>query len=316
MRKTVHFCLASHDEVLFRSEDDYNYAFNCLALASLQTESRLLGESFMSDHYHACIQTDSLYELIKQTRYAYTRRFNAKYHRLGRLGEMGAFSLELDGIRHITTALSYVFRQGLHHGFCTTAYEYQHSSINCIFRKELGKEKDYALISSWLRYKYLPDGVKLPDGYRMSSSGLILREDIVDSKYVEELFITPKAFQYYMTRMSDNSWIREQKEEDPNRKPITLGLIEKATKLNQEELIRNEFGKVNRSMMTDTKLCQLIDQKIVPEYKADSIYEISVNKRKEIADNLLKRYNLRFSNGEHEFVTDQQLVRCLALKKE
>ena len=42
MRKTYHVSLSSHDEVLFRNEADLIRGFNCLALATLETDSRLL----------------------------------------------------------------------------------------------------------------------------------------------------------------------------------------------------------------------------------------------------------------------------------
>ena len=41
MRKTCHLCLSSHDEVMYRSEADLIIGFNCLAIAVLETESRI-----------------------------------------------------------------------------------------------------------------------------------------------------------------------------------------------------------------------------------------------------------------------------------
>lgn len=49
MRKTVHLCLSSHDEVLFRNEADLIAGFNCFAVATLTTESRALAEGRSSD---------------------------------------------------------------------------------------------------------------------------------------------------------------------------------------------------------------------------------------------------------------------------
>ena len=87
MRKTVHLCLSSHDEIMYRSEEDLNMGFNCLALAVLETESRLLAEGFMTTHHHNLVQTDRYKELMYRSRYAYARYFNAKYSRTGQLGE-------------------------------------------------------------------------------------------------------------------------------------------------------------------------------------------------------------------------------------
>lgn len=59
MRKTVHLCLSSHDEVLFRNETDLAVGFNCFAVAALTTESRALAEGRMSTHHHSMAQSDN-----------------------------------------------------------------------------------------------------------------------------------------------------------------------------------------------------------------------------------------------------------------
>ena len=58
MKRTFHICLSSHDEVMFRDEDDYNRGFNTFALALYKTDSIGLVESFMSDHVHMLVQTE------------------------------------------------------------------------------------------------------------------------------------------------------------------------------------------------------------------------------------------------------------------
>ena len=57
MRKTYHLCLSSHEEVMFRSEADLCRGFNALALAILETDSRLLAEGFLTTHFHQLVQT-------------------------------------------------------------------------------------------------------------------------------------------------------------------------------------------------------------------------------------------------------------------
>lgn len=314
MRKTFHICLASHDEVLFRSEEDFNHAFNCFAVAAVLTESRVLGESFMSDHMHNCIQSDSPEKLMKRYRYAYTRYFNAKYHRHGRLGDRGYFMLEMEGLRHIMAGLSYVFRQGLHHGLCETAFAYPHSSVNCIFRKELGRDDEPRLIEDKSRYLYLPDHCSLSTKYRMSESGLLVREDIIDTQYVEELFITPKSFLYYMNRQSDEKWKDEQNDDNSKQAPVTLKMIESRVACSIDDLSRNEYGKVNKSHMTDQELCSYIDSIIVPRFNVFSIYGIPLRKRKELAEKILQKFSFGSHSGNGKYVTQKQVARCMVLE--
>lgn len=312
--KIYHLCLSSHDEVLFRSEEDFNYAFNCLALAALRTESRLLADSIMSDHIHFCSATKVPKEMMKCYRYSYTRRFNAKYMRRGRLGEDNAFILDMNGTRHITAGISYVLRQGLHHGLCSTAFEYQHSSVNCMFQKALGKSDAHGMMPENNRYLYLPEDLPIPVRYRMSESGLLYREDVIDTSFVESLFVTPRSFLYNMSRPSDIIWEEEQEKDSSQSKPITLSLIEAGVNADIQELKRNEFGKNNYSNLTDIELCRIIDNDIVPKYNARSIYELPLRKRKEIAEQLFTKYSKNAKNNSGKFATETQISRCLALK--
>lgn len=312
MRKTLHYCLASHDEVMFRSTEDLNWAFNCLAIAANETESRILGESFMSDHMHTGIQTDSLSEFSHKYRYPYTRFFNNKYHRSGRLGERNAFHLEMIGLKHISAGMSYIFRQGLHHGLTTTPFGYEHTSINKIFAKELGKIETQENLPRSSMWKFLPDHATVPDGWRMSPSGLLFREDVVDTKYVEELFITPKSFQYYMSRPTDEKWKAEQLEESEKCKPIDVGMIEKGVVSDVELLKRNEFGRPDLSRMTDLELCSLIDKQILPRMNVQTVYDLSISQRRSVGNSLWTKYG-KARNSSGKFVTAQQLKRCLII---
>ncbi len=124
---------------MFRSAEDLNMGFNCLALAAIGTESSLLAEGFLTTHYHGLLRTMSLEAVTRADRNAYSRYFNTKYHRRGRLAERKFFFIEIDGLHHTMAALNYVIRQGLHHGIAATPFGWPHCSANSFFRKDLGK---------------------------------------------------------------------------------------------------------------------------------------------------------------------------------
>lgn len=317
-RETVHVCVTSHDEVMFRCHEDYARAFNCFANTVFDTETRALAEGFMSNHYHICIQTDDTDEFIYRMRFSYARYFNSKYHRKGRLGDRNPFTLRVEGVKHQTACTSYIFRQGLHHGICTTPFEYPYNSVNVIFQKELGKSSPESLMPFSQRRNYLPGKCVIPDAVRMDVNGQLLREDVIDCKYVQELFISPKNFLYYMTRPSDDSWVNEQIQEKKDD-VITLDKIEKGTGDSSELLLKNEWGRVNYSHLTDLRLCEMIDNKYVPRFlKGDeekSIYLIPDQKRAEMADVIIADLrNASKLQNRKLFVTDEQLKRCLILK--
>ena len=328
MRKSYHLCLSSHDEVMCRSEEDLIMSFNCLAVAVLATESRILADGQMTTHFHAGVQTDSPTELVKRRRYSYTRYFNRKYSRSGRLAERVAFVSEIEGIRHLTAALSYIMRQGLHHGLTETPFGYTHCSSNVLFAKALGKQFPHREIAEKFRYKYLPEDVRIPLEFRMSSCGLLLREDIIDIGYAEEVFRTPQNFLYHMNRRSDDGWFEEQKKDDNGRPPVTLHTIEPfASSPEMEDMIRNEAGRVDRRRLTDIEMCKMIDCFYAPMIaKSDCdffpVYMLKDSKRAEMANRIwsdLKKKGAYLPepwNGllSSRTFTIPQLSRCAVVK--
>ncbi len=307
MRNTYHICLASHDEVLHRSVEDYIYDVNCFAVAVHRTETRALADSFMSTHNHSCVQTDDVSTLTRIRRNAYTRYFNAKYERTGRLGEPKCFITELEGIRRIVTAVSYVNRNPLHHGLTSTPFGYRFCSANAVFRKELGKEESAQAKRQAIRHRFLPRNCSLPDSFRIDESGMILQEDIIDVRYVEELFTTPRAYLYMMNRYSDEKWLKEQLDEDPSRPAVTLDMIEKAIQNETVERMQsNERGWVNYSSMTDLQVCGIIDNDYVPRCRKSSVYHLTDRERADIGNELWKFYGRKTS--------EKQIRRCLLIR--
>lgn len=322
MRKIYHLCRSSHSEVMFRNEADLIMGFNSLALAVLETDSRLIGEGFISTHHHKAVQTDSHRDLMRKERYTYTRYFNAKYSRRGSLGENVYFFMEVDGIHHLQTLLSYVLRQGLHHGLASTPFEYPHCSANTLFRKELGKDFTPPLIIGENRYQYLPEHRSVPVRYRMSDSGLLLREDIVDKEYAEEIYVTPRNFLFHMNRLTDEKDLADQRQEN-TLPPVTIDTVEHGVPgFDSKEALKFEQGRVNKTLMTDLELCHIIDDMIVPRFFKDnekqSIYLLSHGQRAKIGNDLFNESRQMFgSKGRNPFCSKRisipQIRRCLSL---
>ena len=319
MRKTVHLCLSSHDEVMYRSEEDLVMGFNCLALAVLETESRLLAEGFMTTHNHKLVQTDSIAELVKRERYAYTRYFNSKYKRKGRLGEKTPFSLDVEGVFHTQTAANYVLKQGLHHGLASTPFEYAHCSANAFFRKELGKSFTPQLLPDCSRYNFLPHCRTLPQQYRMAINGLILREDIIDTAYVEEIYITPRNFLYQMNRLTDERTVSEQTKEN-SLPPVTLERIENGVPgFDVRSALIFEQGRVDRKVLSDIELCSIIDKEYLPRLlEGGTIYDLPAHKRQSMGNALWTDFKHAFDRHWASPLSGRktdasQIRRCLAI---
>lgn len=304
MKKAYHICLSSGNEIYCRDNEDYIHCFNSLAIAIAETESVLLADSIMSNHIHECIRTSSLNEVIKRHRYKYARYFNAKYHRKGRLGERHAFTVELDGLYHTLAAISYVFRNPLHHGITATPLAYLHSSARVIFSKDIWSGSPKNIIPKHKQRTFLPSHNTCPEGYRMDTNGLILREDVIDTSDVEHLYGTPRAFLYYMNRLSGEEWQKEQKQDNVNATPITIRIIENGISMQtMEQMLRNEHGRNDYRKMSDINLCEFIDKNILPEIGKTSVYLLTASEKQKIAQFLYLQNRL----------PEAQIKRCLAM---
>ena len=311
MKKIYHISLASHDEVLFRNDTDLIRGFNSLALAALETDSQIIADGFPTTHFHTLVLTDAPEEVLRRTRFAYARYFNTRYKRIGRLGEKRGFILPIDGFYHTLAALNYINRQAIHHGLASTPFGYPHCSAGVFFAKQLGKQFSGELMPDHLRYKYLPKGVSIPTKYRMNAVGLLLREDILDTGFVESYYGTPRNYLYQMNRLGDEIFKQEQQDESPASPPITLSSIEKGiVGKGLSEILSQPNDKDLAYNITDIELCSIIDGTCLPRYcKVNSIYETTQAQRAKLYD--LIQNNLW--RARHKRTSEAQLKRCLCL---
>lgn len=304
MKKTYHLCLSAGNEVLFRDLEDYNRGFNCLALALYKTGSGGLVESFMSTHVHQLSQTDDPGGLMYNFRLSYCMYFNRKYHRQGKLGEDTHFTMEVVGYHHTLAAASYVLRNALHHGVSPLPYAYPHCSANAIFMKEMGKAPCSRLLDKRHFRNFIGKTAVYPDNYKMSESGVFLRETVLDIPQVENLFVTPRAFNWYMTRKSSEEWEAEQHKDKNGLPPINLVDIEKGVRTDSaEKMIVYESGKANYRKPSDIDICTDIDRNILPKYGKASIYMLTRQEKQNIAEYLYRTLHL----------PEDQIRRCLVM---
>ena len=304
MKKTYHLCLSAGDEVLFRDAEDYNRGFNCFALALFNTNSAGLVESEMSTHYHQLIQSANPDDFMHRFRLSYSMYFNRKYHRSGKLGEKNHFTMEVVGYNHILAAMSYVLRNPLHHGVAPIPYAYPYSSVNAIFMKEMGKVPCNGLLDRKYYHRFINRASQIPDNYVMSESGVFLRESVLDIPQVENLFVSPRSFNWHMTRKSSEEWELEQGRDNNNLPPINLSVIEKGISITPTgEMLVNENGRSNYRRPSDIDVCTEIDNNILPMYSKDSVYQLSRHEKQQIAEYLYRTLHI----GE------SQIKRCMAM---
>lgn len=306
MKKTYHICLSAGEEVMFRDLEDYNRGFNCFALALYKTGSTGLAESFMSTHAHQMVQTEDPKEFMHCFRHPYSIYFNHKYQREGRLGEKMHFSMEVVGYHHTIAAVSYTLRNALHHGVAPTPYGYPHNSANAIFRMEMGKFLTEELLPEKSYARFIGKRQEYPGHYKMTKGGVFTRESVLDIPQMENLFGTPRAFNFYMTRKSSEEWEAEQSKDENGSAPINLPAIEQGVDMQSlERMSLFESGKADYRKLSDIDLCMKLDMIARNRYHKHSVYQLTHKEKKEIAEMLYRKLHL----------SEAQIRRCLVFPK-
>jgi hypothetical protein len=230
--------------------------------------------------------------------------FNRKYHRCGKLGEKNHYTMEVVGYNHMIAAMSYVLRNSLHHGVAPIPYAYPYSSVNSIFMKEMGKEPCNGLLDRRYYHRFINRASAIPDNYVMSENGVFLRESVLDIPQVENLFVSPRAFNWHMTRKSSEEWELEQGRDNNNLPPINLSVIEKGINITTlGDMLVNEKGKSNYRRPSDMDVCAEIDNNILPMYSKDSVYQLSRQEKQQIAEYLYRTLH----------ISECQIKRCLVM---
>ena len=286
---------------MYRDEEDFTRGINCLCLAAHKTQSTLLAYSFMSNHVHLGVRTEYPDQLMKSFRYPYNRYFNSKYKRSGVLGERDYFKIEIEGLYHLLIAIAYILRNPLHHGVAATPFGYRYSSISALFKEEMGCFTAPDLLPRKTQYRFLPEGVNLPYGFKMDTSGLIIPESVIDVADLEHQFSTARTFLYYMNRLTSDAWKSEQMQDKSSTPLISLESIESGVRTqNIKTLLSNEHGRQNYYAKSDIDLCKEIDSRLSDE----TIYTLTDSQIRALANQILREGRVQY----------EQLKRCLAGK--
>lgn len=303
MKESYHICYTSHNEVMFRDREDHGMFVNLMALEAWRMKTEILTDAEMSTHIHQNVFTADPVPYGARLRMSYTKYFNRKYDRKGRMGEPGIFTLKVQGLNHQITLNNYVLRNGQHHNASQTAFGYAFCSIREQFSAELGYTAPSPAITSRSTMRaLLPQHADFPDWFVMDENGVFLRSSFMEIRQVELFYVSPRNYLFQMNRLTDESWIKDQ-EKDRTGQPIRIQDVEKSFgEKDIAQMLNNEHGRnFRRDRMQDLDVCQLIDTQLLPGCGVSSIYQLSASKKQELA-------------RLHEFsLPEVQIRRCLAL---
>lgn len=304
MKESYHICFTSHQEVMFRDQEDHGMMLNLMALRSFAANTEILVDAEMSTHVHLNIFTDHPIDFASALRMSYTKYFNRKYGRDGRMGEKYTYLLKVDGHYHQVVLMNYVLRNGLHHQAAATALGYQYCTARELFTEDIRLSTEHA--ASFSREdiaSFLPRHAEFPDEFQMNADGIFLRRSFMELRRAEQFYGTPRNYLYQMNRLTDEDWQRDQ-EQDRTGKPLTLDMLEPGYEKNIEQLLRNETGRqFSRTRLQDMDVCRLIDRDLIPGYGVTSIYQLTESQKQRIARQLYNEFLL----------PEAQIKRCLAM---
>ena len=200
--------------------------------------------------------------------------------------------------------MTYVLRNALHHGIVPIPYAYPHCSVNAIFQKEMGKRPPERLLAQKHFHRFIGRKAEWPSNYKMTESGVFLRETVLDIVQVENMYTTPRSFNFYMSRKSGEEWEQEQEKDRLETGPIRLETIEEGIKDQPlEKMLIYECGRSDYKKISDIDLCTEIDRDIVPRYGKPSVYHLSRSEKQEIGNLIYRKYH----------IPEAQIRRCLAM---
>lgn len=307
MKKYYHICYTSHQELLLRTPEDYYQMVNRIALTAHSLGADVLADAELSTHVHLVVITDSPVEFLRRLRQSYTKYFNDKYHRSGRLGDKAPFAEELCGKYRLLAALTYVMRQGVHHFLSTTPFGYEFCSSRSVFGDEFRWNKDRKLCTSRMEIaKRLPKRRMFPDSFVMDENGMVTRESFEGITYTENIFGNASNYLYQLGRITDERWIEDQRRDDASAPFVTLSSFERGfSKADVDKMMTNERGyKFNSSTMSDVKLCELVDGQLISKYRVKSVYQLTPAQRDQVAVLLKHKYH----------INESRIDRCLPVQ--
>jgi len=306
MKESYHICFTSHDEVMFRDMEDHGMFVNLMALRGYSQDTEIVVDSEMSTHVHMGIFSQDPQRYAANLRMSYTKYFNLKYDREGRLGEKYTFQLKIEGYMHQMVCQSYILRNGLHHGASATALGYPFCSVRDLFVEDIGLVSESPVsMSKADMLALLPRHAEFPDEYQMNEHGVFTRRSFMEIRRAEQYYGTPRNYLYQMNRLTDESWSKEQLK-DGTGAPLTIGDIERADEKAITQMLKNESGRYySRTRMQDLDVCRLIDKDLLPSYCVPSVYLLTESQKKQIARLLYNEFHL----PEH------QIRRCVVLPR-
>jgi len=155
--------------------------------------------------------------------------------------------------------------------------------------KDLGFQFKYSPVHTWKEQReHLSWNTKLPPGFTLDKSGLLIQEHILQSPMVEHYYGTARNFSYYMNKTSSKEWAKLN---------IESWMVEKAKDLIDKERFSSRIKKIN-----DIQICLYIDAWLLKNKNGASYVTLTRSEKISLANQLRQKR-----------ATIGQIQRCLGI---
>ena len=213
-----HFCSdGAKAEVLFRCHDDYVYAMNRLAVLVQEHDVLLLAFCLMDNHFHVVLYgleeacRDFIREFVRCLGIALSKRGGDEA-----IADVSAVSFKsITDSLYLKTVICYVLRNPPVGHLAYSAWFYPYSSCSLLFPSSLQgcewcaprwmdmSQSESLRDLSYEQRRMIGRGAeKVPRNWR-AMDGMILPSHYVAASLVEKIFVTPRAYHYFMSSCRD-----------------------------------------------------------------------------------------------------------------
>lgn len=266
-------------EVIFKSEKDFVYGMNGVAVLALMYGLKILAFCLMDNHLHFVVKggRDECLRFIKY----YKRRLSS----LADMTMADECLKEICDEEYLRRVIAYVLRNPMSAGLNVLPVTYRWSSGALYFNSMYSslEMKSVSDISRRMLRKILASRVVLPETYRLTREMYVDPACYVCYKEVETLFRYPARMMFYLSRNEDMDMELES------------GL-----------LVRQRYG--------DKELHGAVERMCREMFRSDSPDSLCVEDRYRLAAGLRKKYGLSISQLARLTMTDRKILASVLLK--
>lgn len=266
-------------EAIFKSEKDFVYGMNGVAVLALMYGLKILAFCLMDNHLHFVVKggRDECLRFIKY----YKRRLSS----LADMTMADECLKEIYDEEYLRRVIAYVLRNPMSAGLNVLPVTYRWSSGALYFNSMYSslEMKFVSDISRRMLRKILASRVVLPETYRLTREMYVDPACYVCYKEVETLFRYPARMMFYLSRNEDMDMELES------------GL-----------LVRQRYG--------DKELHGAVERMCREMFRSDSPDSLCVEDRYRLAAGLRKKYGLSISQLARLTMTDRKILASVLLK--